>query len=91
MSTVTPVASSSINVVETPLTRERVFIGFYHFKASRPHERQFYHKGDLASARDRFYQHCTIMGYRFISVRPFIVDLEIIEASRDDYNYVESL
>lgn len=84
--------TTSTTKIDPMLTRERVFVGFYHFRSSRPHERVFYHMGDVKSAKDAFYEHCKIMNYRFISVRPFIVDLKSIEDSRNDgYDLNEQL
>lgn len=83
------VITASLPAKETLMLRERVFILFYHYKASKPQERPFYHIGDLASAINRGIEHCKIMNYRFIKVRPFIVDLEHIEKLREEQSWNE--
>lgn len=37
--------------------------------------KEFYHPGDLGKVINRCKEHCTTMNYRFISVKPAIVDL----------------
>lgn len=45
-------------------------------------EKYFKHAGDLASARKRAQEHCNIMGYRLIWVRPLFIDLGEEEAQQ---------
>lgn len=39
-------------------------------------EKGFLHEGGFLAARQRAFEHCERMGYRFIFVRPLIVDLD---------------
>lgn len=43
-------------------------------------EKGFMHVGDIRSANKRAQEHCKIMGYTFIFVRPLIIDLDAEEA-----------
>lgn len=49
-------------------------------------EKYFKHAGDLISARKRAQEHCLIMGYRLIWVRPLFINLEEEEAQQQGYN-----
>lgn len=91
MSTTAQTASAANVPVDPATLRERVFILFYHYRASAPQQRVFNHKGDLPTAIERGSEHCKKMGYRFIKVRPFIVDLDSIEKSREDSNWHDDL
>lgn len=42
----------------------------------------FYCDGDLLKARHRAEDHCKIMGYKFIFVRPLICDLDVEEEDK---------
>jgi len=41
--------------------------------------KNFFHEGDLESAQLRARKHCEIMGYRYIFVRPMVIDIEAEE------------
>ena len=69
----------------------RTFILYYHFRAAAPLTLVFEHKGDLKSAIERGQSHCTRMNYRFIKVRPFIVDLDEREKRRNEEDFVHEL
>ena len=72
------------------IERSRTFAGFYHYKHSAPQCLVFDHKGDLRSAKERFGIHCQRMGYRYIQVRPFIVDLDDREKRRNEEGSFET-
>jgi len=57
-----------------------------HFRVGnrKPQVKIFQLDGDLPVAITRGREHCDKMGYRFCGVYPFLVDLDIQEASRDD-------
>ena len=42
----------------------------------------FYHEGDMRSAIVRIQKHCAVMGYRYVYIRPFMVDIDKEEADR---------
>lgn len=42
--------------------------------------KNFCYNGNMAEARKRAEQHCKIMGYKFIFIRPMICDIESEEA-----------
>jgi hypothetical protein len=48
-------------------------------------EKYFKHKGDLISARKRAQEHCEVMGYRLIWVRPLFINLEEEENQQKGY------
>ena len=59
---------------------KRTYVGFYHFRAAAPLSMVFEYAGELKEAIERFKIHCERCNYRFIKVRPFIVDLDEREA-----------
>lgn len=74
-----------IGNVSTPFTEKtRVYILYYHHRASAPLTRIFCIDGDLFKAAERGKEHCRRCNYRFIKVRPFVVDLEEIEKRIND-------
>ena len=42
----------------------------------------FYYSGNFQEAKKRAESHCGIMGYKFIWLRPFVVDLDAEEATQ---------
>ena len=75
---------------DDPASKERSYIMEYRYlnrvgqAKGTTEKRLFWFKGDLANARIRARQHCEKMNYRYITVSPFIVDLDAIEKSRGD-------
>jgi hypothetical protein len=57
---------------------------YYHYRASRPLEFIFIFEGDLKKAVTRGRRHCEAMNYRFIKVRPTIVDLDDRERRKNE-------
>ena len=54
--------------------RERIFV--LHFKhQNQIKQKNFNFRGPLKEAIERGKDHCNKMGYRFVLVRPFVVDL----------------
>lgn len=60
----------------------RTWTLFYRFGNRPVIEKHFFFDGDLMAARKRGIQHCDVMGYIFIFVRPFIVDLTYQESMK---------
>lgn len=92
MSTSAPAPSTT---TLNPLTRERHYILYFMHKSGRaiPETKIFPFKGSLDQAVVRGRDHCEIMNYKFLRVRPFIVDLEDQEEKKkmnpeyeDEYN-----
>jgi hypothetical protein len=84
----TPVINSttdSKNISLAPKDRKfRTYRLFYHFRAAAPLDLVFEHEGTFHEAIDRAKLHCQKMNYRFIKVRPFIVDLDEREKRVND-------
>ena len=61
-----------------PLDSTRYYSGYFMYENRRtePKCKTFAFNGMLHDAIHRFSKHCGVMGYRFISVRPFMVDLD---------------
>ncbi len=56
-------------------TKERIFV--LHFKhQNQIKQKNFNFRGPLQEAILRGKEHCNTMGYRFVLVRPFVVDLD---------------
>ena len=73
--------------------KERYYILYYHFPHSKIESKVFGHSGNLTSAIIRGRDHCEVMNYRFIKVRPFIVNLDDQERRRlenSDYDAITS-
>jgi len=78
MSTATLTKTSSLPVSENGIP----YILFYR-QGNNPHPQffLFYHpSGEIRQVVDRIKKHCELMNYRFVNVRPFIVDLDAVEA-----------
>ena len=77
MADTTVIPTSTSNKPLDP-TKVRSYIGYFLHQNRRtePKLKMFEYKGLLKDAIREFYTHCQIMGYRFISVRPFMVDLK---------------
>lgn len=67
-------------------TLRRTFILYYRYGAQKPSDKVFEHVGTLRDAITRGKQHCETMDFRFIAVRPFIVDLDDQERQRTESN-----
>jgi hypothetical protein len=78
-----------LNDLEVKVNR-RLYILYYRFRSSIPFSKVFPFDGPLVGAAERGKKHCELMGYSFVIVRPFIVDLEHQEKRKlDDPNYVD--
>jgi hypothetical protein len=82
MSTVTQVKPAIEN--STPVYKLRSYTLWYHFRTTKPQELHFELAGPLPMAIERGIVHCQRMNYKFIKVRPMIVDLDEREARRND-------
>ena len=72
------------------LKDQRRFRGFYRQGSFGPLEKVFLFTGSLLEAKDKFYKHCKSMGYQFIIVRPYEVDLDEQEKMKnEDPNFVD--
>lgn len=61
---------------ERKLIQDRLYTLYYHFKTSHPLSLVFQFKGTLPAAIERGQLHCRRCNYKFIKVRPFLVDLD---------------
>jgi hypothetical protein len=55
---------------------KNIWILFYRHGVNPHCQKGFYHNGDIYAANKRAKEHCDVMGYRFIFVRPLIVDID---------------
>lgn len=75
--------------------KKRSYILYYHYRLSKPQELGFEMMGrtdeeiSLKKAIERGQRHCLTMNYKFIKVRPFIVDLDEREKRRNDEGFFE--
>lgn len=53
-----------------------LWIMFYRHGMNANLTKGFYFAGDILAARNRAIKHCQVMGYRFIFIRPMVVNLE---------------
>jgi len=60
----------------------RMWTLYYRYGTVPQLQKTFIHEGDLLAAINRAREHCVKMGYRFICVRPFLIDLEEQEQRR---------
>jgi len=70
---------------------KRSYILYYHYRYSKPQELGFEIAGDLKAATERAQRHCLVMNYRFIKVRPFIVDLDDRERRRNEETFRDDI
>ena len=63
-------------------TRPSLYSMHYRHGMNSKLEKNFEFVGDLFAARKRAEDHCAIMGYKLIWVRPLVVDLEAEEAQQ---------
>lgn len=64
------------------LTDTRILYCMYYRKGDNPHPQfiLFYHKSkEMKLVMERARRHCEVMGYKFTSVRPAIVNMEEVE------------
>jgi hypothetical protein len=76
----TPGTPTNTDLVVLGIPTYDTFTMHYRHGMNSKLEKNFSFKGDLESARRRAKEHCDIMGYKLIWVRPLVVDLEIEEA-----------
>ena len=70
-------------------TDQKFWTLYYHFGNTIPQTLNFPFEGSMAEAANRAREHCTVMGYRFIKIRPFIVDLQDREERKLSGKHVE--
>lgn len=81
--------SARLELLEA-LARKRIFKGHYRQGSFGPIEKVFTFEGNLEQAKNRFFQHCKSMGYIFIIVKPYEVDLDAQEKQKlDDPEFVD--
>ncbi len=71
-----PLASG---IVKDP---SKIWILFYRHGVNPSCYKGFYHDGTMREAQNRAQKHCNVMGYRYIYIRPFMVDIDKEEADR---------
>jgi hypothetical protein len=67
----------------------KLWILIYHFGATFPNTLNFPFDGTMTEAMQRAREHCDVMGYRFIKIRPFIVDLDDRERRKKEGKYAD--
>ena len=71
------------------LNTNKLWTMYYHFGNTIPQTLNFPHNGSMSDAAQRAREHCVIMSYRFIKIRPFIVDFEDRERRKKAGDHVE--
>jgi len=78
-----PIPNRSQEEIANAVTEcDNLYIFYYRHGVNPGLQKIFFHKGTFATAKKRAEQHCGIMGYKFIWIRPFIVDLDVEEATQ---------
>lgn len=78
-SSITPIPAAADTVFKN---KERIYI--LHFRQGNQVQiKHFNFTGNLKDAAERAKIHCERMGYRFIFVRPFVVDLDHQESMKN--------
>ena len=72
VTTVSPVTTKTIEIFD----KTRVYTLYYHYRASAPKTLVFEFKGSFNEAIERGRAFCARVNYRFIKVKPFIIDLD---------------
>ena len=79
--------------METQLTKpvpaapnkfSRIWTLYYRYGAVPYLHKNFNCDGSMLDAINRARQHCIVMGYKFICVRPFLIDLDEQERRREE-------
>lgn len=70
--------------------KNRSYTLYYHFRGSIPLTLHFEYDGGWKAAIERGILHCQRMNYRFIKVRPMIVDLDEREKRRNQEDNFEN-
>lgn len=79
--TATPTTGiTAAKIKDDSFYKSRTYILFYHFRAAAPLSLVYEHQGTFKESIERAKVHCIRMNYRFIKVRPFVVDLDEREA-----------
>lgn len=72
-------SATTLSLIEGK-TRPEYFTGlwilFFRHGVQATLQKVFYHAGDLVSAQKRARDHCYAMGYRYIYIRPLVVDID---------------
>jgi hypothetical protein len=77
-----PIDSVPRELVKDIVPGEKIWTLYYRYGAVPHLHKNFRYTGTMLEAINRSREHCIRMGYTFICVRPFLVDLEIQEAKR---------
>ncbi len=73
------VANETLNQEETSTVNKcysNLWTMFYRHGMNANLTKGFYFKGNVHEAKKRALDHCQIMGYKFIFVRPLVIDLK---------------
>jgi len=71
------------------INTKKLWTLYYHFGNTIPQTLNFPFDGSMSEAAQRAREHCVIMGYRFIKIRPFIVDFDDRERRKKSGEHVE--
>ena len=78
-------SNASNELAKTLVTSAQItkyWILFFRHGMNAALSKNFYHDGDLQSAVRRAQEHCKIMGYRYIWLRPLICNIEEEEEAK---------
>lgn len=82
----TPTPAPPLNGSKTDFSR--TYILYYHYRAAAPLTIVFQHPGSFKDAVERAQLFCKKVNYRFIKIRPFIVDLDEWEKRINEEEYI---
>ena len=71
------------------LNTKKLWTMYYHFGNTIQQTLNFPFDGTMSEAAQRAREHCIVMSYRFIKIRPFIVDFEDRERRKKAGEHVE--
>ena len=70
----------------TPVATKKIWTLYYRYGSVPMLHKNFEFPGTMLDAINRGREHCIKMGYKFICVRPFLVDLGEQEKRREEGN-----
>ena len=85
----TPVTETTPRKIPTAtelINSKKVWTLYFRYGSVPFLHKNFIHDGNMLDAINRARQHCIIMGYKFICVRPFLIDLDEQEKRREEGN-----
>ncbi len=77
-----PDNKSQQEIADTVAQAANLYVFYYRHGVNPGLSKIFYFSGGFKEAKSRAEKHCGIMGYKFIWIRPFIVDLDAEESTQ---------